>query len=428
MRKSERLRFSCAVVLIFLGMFCLPDTRRLRAESIEELQAKISEHNKTIDDLEKEIASYHRELESVGKEAKSLQGTIRSIDLEQQTLAAQIKVTQAKISSVNLTLQELSFDIGDKTQRINRSTEGLKESMRKITQFDDNSLVEIFLNNKSLSAFWDSVDTLERFEARVKADLDETRKIKIDLQGKQHLSEQKKKELVSLNAELADRRSILDSNKNQKSKLLHATKNKESNYKQILEQKVTLKNAFEQELLQFESELRIAIDPSRLPKTGSGVLRWPLDSVKITQQFGNTEFAKSGGYNGKGHNGIDLRAPVGTPIKASLSGRVSGSGNTDTVCPGASYGKWVLIEHGNGLSTLYAHFSLIKVAAGQNVETGEIIGYSGETGYATGPHLHFTVYATQGVRILDRKSTVCKGTYHMPVADLKAYLNPLSYL
>jgi murein DD-endopeptidase MepM/ murein hydrolase activator NlpD len=88
----------------------------------------------------------------------------------------------------------------------------------------------------------------------------------------------------------------------------------------------------------------------------------------------------------------------------------------------------VFIEHGNGLSTLYAHFSLIKVSEGQSVSLGEVIGYSGESGYATGPHLHFTVYATQGVRIMSRKSAVCGGSYTMPIADLKAYLDPLKYL
>ncbi len=107
---------------------------------------------------------------------------------------------------------------------------------------------------------------------------------------------------------------------------------------------------------------------------------------------------------------------------------VRGVGDTDLVCRGASYGKWILVEHPNGLSTLYAHLSLIKVSTGQQVLLGEIIGYSGNTGYSTGPHLHFTVYATQGVQIAQRKSAVCGGSYTMPIADLKAYLNPMSYL
>jgi len=98
------------------------------------------------------------------------------------------------------------------------------------------------------------------------------------------------------------------------------------------------------------------------------------------------------------------------------------------VCPGASYGKWVLVRHTNGLSTLYAHLSVISVSVGDQISGSSVIGYSGNTGYSTGPHLHFTVYATQGVEIMDRKSRVCGGIYTMPIADLRAYLNPLSYL
>ena len=131
-------------------------------------------------------------------------------------------------------------------------------------------------------------------------------------------------------------------------------------------------------------------------------------------------------YNGYGHNGVDFRASIGTPVKAALTGVVKGIGDTDQVCPGASYGRWILLEHFNGLSTLYAHLSLIKISEREPVATGAVIGYSGATGYATGPHLHFTVYATQGVQVANRQSKVCGGTYRMPIADPKAYLNHYS--
>ncbi|MEK9183687.1 MAG: M23 family metallopeptidase, partial [Patescibacteria group bacterium] len=111
-----------------------------------------------------------------------------------------------------------------------------------------------------------------------------------------------------------------------------------------------------------------------------------------------------------------------------LSGVVEDIGNTDTIKGCYSYGKWALIRHSNGLSTLYAHLSLIKVKKGQNVAMGETVGYSGSTGYATGPHLHFTVYATQGVKVIKFENSVNCRNAVIPVADKKAYLNPLSYL
>lgn len=129
-----------------------------------------------------------------------------------------------------------------------------------------------------------------------------------------------------------------------------------------------------------------------------------------------------------GHNGTDIGVSIGTPIYAADAGVVLGTGNTDLTCPGASYGKWVFIQHPNGLSTIYAHLSLIKSEAGETVTRGELIGYSGATGYVTGPHLHFGVYASQGVKIMTMQSKVCGTTYTMPIADFKAYLNPLLYL
>jgi murein DD-endopeptidase MepM/ murein hydrolase activator NlpD len=240
--------------------------------------------------------------------------------------------------------------------------------------------------------------------------------------------DKERRTLSALKEELSDRKKIVDANRAEQQSLLNQTKNKEANYQRILDDRLALRAAFEQELLEYELQLKFELDPSRLPVAGSGVLKWPLDTVKITQYFGNTPFAQSGAYRGKGHNGVDFRASVGTPVKAALGGVVRGMGDTDQTCRNASYGKWILIEHGNGLSTLYAHFSLMRVEVGQSVNTGEVIGYSGNTGYATGPHLHFSVFATQGVEIGTLRSRVCGRTYTMPLANPGAYLNPLAYL
>ena len=136
----------------------------------------------------------------------------------------------------------------------------------------------------------------------------------------------------------------------------------------------------------------------------------------------------AGGYAGKGHNGIDIRASNGTEILSAESGTVRGVGDTDEVCRRASYGKWILIDHGNNLTTLYAHLSLVKVLPGQAVSRGELIGYSGNSGYATGPHLHFSVFAHEAVEIGNLKSKVCGRIMTLPLSPFNGYLDPLNYL
>ncbi len=180
-------------------------------------------------------------------------------------------------------------------------------------------------------------------------------------------------------------------------------------------------------MFEFESKLRLEIDPSSIPPAGKGILRWPLDAVYITQHFGRTVDAARL-YTSGTHNGIDFRAAPGTIIRVAADGIIKGVGNTDQYRGCYSYGKWVLVEHNNGLSTLYAHLSLIKVTPGERVLRGEILGYSGSTGYATGPHLHFTVYASAGVKISKYDHSVNCKSATIPIADIRAYLDPLIYL
>jgi murein DD-endopeptidase MepM/ murein hydrolase activator NlpD len=194
----------------------------------------------------------------------------------------------------------------------------------------------------------------------------------------------------------------------------------------ILKEQLAKKTALEQEVRNYESQLKFILDPSKLPN--AGVLSWPLDDVYVTQLFGKTVAAKRL-YASGSHSGVDFRASVGTPIKAMADGIILGTGDTDTTCPGASFGKWILIEHNNGLSSAYGHLSLIKVSSGTKVSRGEIIGYSGATGHVTGPHLHVTIYASSAVKVETLPSKSCSGkTLTQPIAAVNAYLDPMYYL
>jgi len=114
-------------------------------------------------------------------------------------------------------------------------------------------------------------------------------------------------------------------------------------------------------------------------KRGTGVFGWPMSGY-ITQRYYDY------------HPAVDIAAPQGTPVKAADSGYVAVVGRSDT-----SYGRYVLIDHGNGFQTLYGHFSVVYVEVGQSVGKGQTIGACGSTGKSTGPHVHFEI-KLNGVR------------------------------
>ena len=121
----------------------------------------------------------------------------------------------------------------------------------------------------------------------------------------------------------------------------------------------------------------------------TGSLQWPLTITgTITSRFGYRTDPISGETSY--HSGTDIAAPEGSPILAAADGTVTIANALDSW--GGGYGYYVRLDHGNGLETLYAHCSAICVTADQQVEAGQVIGYVGQTGRATGNHLHFEVY------------------------------------
>jgi len=426
------------------------------AQTEEEIKSQISEHAQRIKDLEAEIAEAERQRLILNGQSQTLQTAIKSIDITRQQTSTQINLTQTKISSTNLKLNELSYNIEDTEQLIALDRRTLEESIRTMAEAGDASLVEQVFASGDLTEAWTAIDDAASLNTALRANVANLSQAKDELGAQLQDVDAKKNELTSLATDLSVQKQSLDVQKSEKDKLLSQTKNQESAYQDLITRKRAERALFEQALSSLENSLK-AVGQAEVPTVQTGVLAWPYspsfaascqgkagalgNAHCITQYFGNTAFATANSqiYNGSGHNAIDIGMPSGTPVQAALSGTVMGTGNTDAVPGCFSFGKWVLIKHPNGLATSYSHLSTINVSAGQSVSTGQTIGLSGMTGYATGPHLHFSVYAATGVKIMDLGAwrrqqgqpagTGCSaGGAVMPVAPPSAYLNPMSYL
>ncbi len=459
MPDSVRRAASIALLLAVLAVLSTaPLPEPTHAATASELQSQIDAHNSQITALQNEIAQYQKQLDALGSKRSTLESTIQTLTISRKKLNADLAVTQNRIDAANLHLKQLGSDISVTQSNITSNNAAIAQALRTINENDATagSPLALVLGADGLSEAWRVTDQLSQFNHALGNDVNALTQAKTELTTTQTQVSATKSQLVSLKNDQISQRKSIDANTAAQQTLLNQTKNKESSYQKLIAQKKAAEKEFAQELEDLQSQLNLIVNPGSLPKPGSGVLAWPFsDSFMqscstrksvfgnlfcISQYFGNTPFSTANPqvYNGHGHNAIDIAAPVGTPLHAALGGVVLGTGNTDLAHDSKgnqcwSFGKWVMIAHPNGINTLYSHLSEIDVSKGQSVATGQVIGYSGMTGYATGPHLHFGVYAADGTKIMTLGSfkgtsgTPCAGAT-MPVATLDAYLNPLSYL
>ncbi len=393
-----------------------------------ELKTQIISKQQEIQQLEEEVKQHQRDLETAQGEKKTLQTAVKTIDATRKKLSTDIALTQRKIDTTSLSIEELGIEMKDKEIRINRSKEAVGKMIRLLHEFSQETLVELLFANESMSTLFTDADQLTRLKEEVSTQISDLKILQAELGRKKEEAEIAKKDLLDLNSRIQDQKRIADAKRKEQATLLDETKNKEANYKKLLTEKQERIKQFAREVEDYENQLRYELDPQSIPKVGTKALSWPLASVFITQHFGSSQSAKRL-YTTGTHNGVDFRATVGTPVLSAASGVVVDTGDTDLTCRGASYGRWVLIRHNNGLSTLYGHLELIRVGRGEQVVPGQTIGYSGNTGYSTGPHLHFTVFASAAVRVDSLPSSSCKNAvYKIPVSPRNGYLDPESYL
>lgn len=395
------------------------------AQSARDLEDRIKNTNSEIERLEREIKAYQAELAELGAQKSTLAGEIKQLDLTRKKLNADISVTENKIEQTNLKISNLTSDIGSKEDSISNHTDAIVLGIRSVNEHENTTLVEMILSENDFTEAWNDIDNVMTVRENLRGKIKELREVKTGLEVDRDETTKAKNDLVALKNKLADQKKIVDQNTAEKNKLLAQTQNSEANYQKLVATQTALISALEAEVANYESQLKFILSPSTTPS--GRLLSWPLDSVFVTSGFGPRW--------GRMHLGTDFRAAVGTPVKAVADGKVLGAGNTDLTCPRASFGQWILIEHNNGLASNYAHLSLIKVSKGDRVRRGEVIGYSGNTGSSTGPHLHLGVYLSRdsegnpGVQVQTIPSKSCNGkTLTQPIAPTNSYVDPMKYL
>jgi len=358
------------------------------------LRDLIAEKNERLKELQEQRFALEKNLDTVSKSNTKLSKEIKTMDNTISQLDLLVKSNNLAIEKIELEIDSLTGDIGDTEKNIAQKKETIGKLFSELQQKDNENFLTIFLRNKSLAESIAEARTISTLNSNLYENLEVLKNLQVDLSKKIREGENKKQEKAAEKVNFQNRQVILADQKKEKQMVLSQTKNQEIIYEKQLEELTKLQDEISLEIEKIETEMRKNIDPNLLPLPRPGVLLWPVPEGRLTQGYGATAFAAKN-YKSKYHNGLDVGRFLGAEVVAAEKGTVINIGDQDKFCRKAAYGKFIVIKHENGLTTLYGHLSRQIVSIGDKVERGQTIGYMGKTGWATGPHLHFTVFSSQ---------------------------------
>ncbi len=373
-------------------------------------------------DLEAQLKTKQQEIAAIGQELQAANANLKDVQSQRVTLQQQVNLVNASMNALNLgiqndtltaqqlqlQIQQLGGDVKNISSTVLNDRAAIGNLLKEVQKNDgaNNNLLVVFLREKSLADGVIKTQGLHDGQGQLETTINDLKDLHQQYNNEIQESSAKAASIAMAQIDLQNKKSILQDEQQQKQGLLASTKNEESIFQQQLTALQAQQTAINNEIEAIDAQLRTKINNNSLPAIGFGVLSMPVEGDtknSITQGYGATAFAKSE-YVHHWHNGLDLAASIGTPILAAADGIVDASGNEDLYCYHAAYGKFITINHDNGLTTLYGHLSRILVVKGQKVTRGELIGYSGNTGDVTGPHLHFTVFAQSTYYLANSKS------------------------
>ena len=373
--KKRKLFISVAALLIaivFIVTF-IASVFPARATDLNEQLANAKNQRKA---AEQELSGIQTKKKNAEEDKVRLAGEIESLN-------GQITAIQAEITKTNEKLIAKEAELALAEEACEKQFSSFKTRARIMYENGPSTYIEILFGSGSFSEFMSNIQIIKSLLEYDNKILEERKAVreqialqKAEIENIKAGQETRRKTLVEMKATLTAKQQA------QSSVISQLETEASTIRKRIEDQKAEetrIQNLINQALAQQQSQ-----PVSNINHKGTGVLQWPCPSTRyVTSEFGNRSRPVAGASTN--HKGLDIGGAMGADIVAADSGTVLFAGNS------SSYGKYVVLSHGGGMTTLYAHCSQLLVKAGSAVTKGQVIAKVGSTGVSSGPHLHFEV-------------------------------------
>ena len=366
MQKKKTMVAWLLVICLLPAVFPVFATNGLDSR-LSDAKAKLQKEQQTMNQLKNQQSSLQNEIATLDTKINNYEHAIA--DLSMQIVEKEASIAQKE--------QEIEYA----QAQCDVQTESFKTRARVSYENGISNYLLVLLGSASFSEF---ISNMETIAAIVKYDNSVLGSLR-----------ENKAYIETLKAEIEQEKATLIETKNQQQTWMQECEalrgQKQSEYNEATEDLQSAQqavNAQQQQVNQLQQQVNSRVQATTTPKANTvykgGTLAWPTPSCyTITSYFGMREHPIYGDQ--RYHSGIDIGASYGAKIVAAENGTVM------TAARSSSYGNMIVIQHDNGLTTLYAHLSQISVSANQRVTRGQTIGLVGSTGNSTGPHLHFEV-------------------------------------
>ena len=340
-------------------------------------------------DKKSELNSIKEKQKAAEAEKGEIVNEIEQYNTKIVSLNTEITNAQSEIDKKQAEIDELNGKIDEMQSKIDDRKSGMSKRLRTMYKNGSVGFIDIILDSRNFSELLSNLSMLQKIYKSDRSTLNSLEKISKELNHTKKELSAAQQAMASSQSELKDKKGELD----KVSAQLEAKAAKiDENLAIFNQQAESLSSQIAAELAAQQQQAAVnngggsagGSSSGGASYVGTGGMISPVSNYVVTSEFGNRVGLEQ---YGTFHGAIDLACPMNTPVVASDSGRVMNL----TGWYQQGYGWGVFIDHGNGIVTAYGHNSALVVSPGQYVQKGQIIAYSGMTGWATGPHVHFEV-------------------------------------